>query len=142
VSNLLRHRAPLCLAAAVVAALGLAACGMPETTTVVERSTGTSTYSTGTAPDSGTSGRGTVSGLVRDRTGRPAAGVIVEFKNLLGQNGHTTTDRSGRYSLVLPADVYTALAFDDDPTGSNYSPTSGSRAVSVPETSRVDFVEV
>jgi hypothetical protein len=137
VLKLLRHRAPLCLAATTVAVLGLAACGMPETTTVVERSTGPSTYSI----DNGPSGPGTVSGLVRDRSGRPAAGVIVEFKNLRGQNGHTSTDRSGRYSLVLPADVYTALAFDDDPTGSNYSPASGSRAVSVPETTRVDFVE-
>jgi hypothetical protein len=79
--------------------------------------------------------------VVNGATGRPVAGVIVEFKNLSGGNVHTTTDGRGVYLVTLPPDVYTALALDQDPDSDvNYQVAGGDNSVSVPPSTRVDFV--
>lgn len=82
-----------------------------------------------------------VSGRVVDgRTGRPMAGVIVEFKNLRGGNVHTYTGSDGTYAVRLPPDVYTALALTDDPdTSVGFEVVGGDSSVSVPPSARVDF---
>jgi hypothetical protein len=84
----------------------------------------------------------TVSGRVVNRaTGRLVAGVIVEFKNLSGGNVHTTTNSRGEYSVTLPPDAYTALALDQDPESDvNYQVVGGDNSISVPPSTRVDFV--
>jgi hypothetical protein len=83
---------------------------------------------------------GVVRGRVYGLDGAPMAGVIVEFKNLAGGNGHTTTGSDGSYAIRLPPDVYTALALTDQPDSDiGFDVIGGDNSVSVPETTRVDF---
>jgi hypothetical protein len=84
----------------------------------------------------------TVSGqVVREDTGEPYAGAVVEFKNLYGGNVHTTTDDNGFYSVELPADTYTALALDFNDYNEGFKVTGRpDNAVSVPPSATVDFV--
>jgi hypothetical protein len=84
----------------------------------------------------------TVSGRVVNRaTSKPVAGIIIEFKNLHGGNVHTMTNRRGEYAVKLPPDVYTALALDPDPESDViYQVVGGDNSVSVPPSTRVDFV--
>jgi hypothetical protein len=83
----------------------------------------------------------TVSGQVVYRdTGEPYAGAIVEFKNLYGENVHTTTDADGHYSMQLPADTYTALALDLNDNNAGFEVTGRpDNAVTVPPSATVNF---
>ena len=54
---------------------------------------------------------------------------------------HTTTNSGGEYSVTLPPDAYTALALDQDPESDvNYQVAGGDNSISVPPSTRVDFV--
>jgi hypothetical protein len=121
------------------------ACGEPTSPTVLSPAAA-SYFSPAEAPalasapqeSTGT----TVYGTVTDgTTGKPMPGVIVEFKNLHGGNAHVTTDSNGQYAVELPADVYTALALVDDPNSTiNCEVVGGDNSISVPPSTRVDFV--
>ena len=84
----------------------------------------------------------TVSGqVVHQDTGEPYAGAIVEFKNLYGENVHTTTDSTGHYSMQVPADTYTALALDENDYNEGFEVAGRSdNAVTVPPSTTVNFV--
>jgi hypothetical protein len=120
----------------VVILLLAVACGL---TAAAQASSGSQSRS---VADAGASSDTTVHGQVTDgATGAPMPGVIVEFRNLRGENVHLPTDQNGRYSVELPADVYTALAVADDPNSTiNFRVVGGSNVVSVPPPAEVDFV--
>jgi hypothetical protein len=84
----------------------------------------------------------TVSGqVVYQDTGEPYAGAIVEFKNLYGENVHTTTDSTGHYSMQVPADTYTALALDENDYNEGFEVAGRpDNAVTVPPSTTVNFV--
>ncbi len=84
----------------------------------------------------------TVSGQVVYRdTGQPYAGAYVEFKNLYGENVHTTTDADGYYSLTLPPDTYTALAGDLSNENEGFDVVGRpDNAVTVPPSTTINFV--
>jgi hypothetical protein len=79
--------------------------------------------------------------VVRQDTGEPYAGAVVEFRNLYGENVHTTTDDHGYYSVELPADTYTASALDENDHNEGFD-VSGrpDNAVTVPPSATVNFV--
>lgn len=79
--------------------------------------------------------------VVMKGTTRPVPGTIVEFKPVYGKPFWTTVDSSGRYSLRLPADVYTAVATIEPPdTPISFRVAGGrSNAVTIEGPTRVDF---
>lgn len=144
---------PVVLATALVSTSLLAGCGgstpsvpSPGPTLVTiqpqpqpQPPLATATMYAPTSPASDASS-GVVRGRVYDQNGRAMAGVIVEFKNLSGGNGHTSTRSDGSYAIQLPSDVYTALALTDQPdSGIGFDVVGGDNSISVPETTRVDF---
>jgi large repetitive protein len=59
---------------------------------------------------------GSITGIVQQFTGAALRGAVVEAYNLSGtRRGFTTTDTSGRYSIVLPPGQYKLVAYE--PTG-------------------------
>ena len=78
--------------------------------------------------------------MVYRDTGEPYAGAIVEFKNLYGENVHTTTDADGHYSMQLPADTYTALALDENDYTEGFDVTGrADNAVTLPPSTTINF---
>jgi Carboxypeptidase regulatory-like domain len=74
-------------------------------------------------------------------SGEPYAGAWVEFKDLAGENVHTTTNSNGYYSLPVPQGVYTALAGDQPDANLDFSVSNlASNAVSIPPDDVVNFV--
>ena len=56
---------------------------------------------------------GSIAGMVQQFSGAALQGAIVEAYNLSGtRRGFTTTDASGRYSLVLPPGQYKLVAYE------------------------------